>query len=166
MAVPAILTLAVGVLVGCGGDGDEDPGELPLVADIAPAIAAVEAELGGPQDFFEVNATAQLINVFVATDGGTTATAYVYLDGELQPPAPPRDVSGGSTFGADAVDFDPDVIFGGIADELDNPDVTQFVVVGGPGGAVQYSAFVMSSEGGVLDVLLDPNGAVLGVNPG
>ena len=99
--------------------------------------------------------------MFVATDGGATATAYVYLDGELQPPAPPRDVAGGETFRADALDFDPDVIFTGIADELDDPTVTQFVVVGGPGGAVQYSAFVASSAGGVLDVLLGPDGAVL-----
>ncbi len=58
-----------------------------------------------------------------------------------------------------ALDFDPDAIFTGIAEELDEPDVTQFVVVGGPGGAVQYSAFVASSEGGVLDVLLGPDGA-------
>ena len=45
----------------------------------------------GPQDFYEVNATPQLVNLFVATDDGATATAYVYLDGELQPPAPPGD---------------------------------------------------------------------------
>ena len=153
------------MLGGCGDD-DEPPGALPLVTAIAPAIAAVEAEVGGPQDYFEVNATPQLVNVFVATDDGATATAYVYLDGELQPPAPPRDVAGGSTFRAEAVDFDPDAVFNGIADELGGPTVTQFVVVGGPGGAVQYSAFVVSSEGGVLDVLLGPDGAVLGVDPG
>jgi hypothetical protein len=153
------------MLGGCGGDDDDQPAVVPVVAEISPAIAAVEAELGGPQDFFEVNATPQLVNVFVATDGGTTATAYVYLDGELQPPAPPRDVAGGETFRADALDFDPDAIFTGIADELGDPTVTQFVVVGGPGGAVQYSAFVSSSAGGVLDVLLGPDGAVLGVQP-
>ena len=92
----------------------------------------------------------------MATDDATTATAYVYLDGELQPPAPPRDVAGGETFRAAALDFDPDAIFTGIADELGDPTVTQFVIVGGPGGAVQYSAFVASSAGGVLDVLLGP----------
>ncbi len=153
------------MLAGCG-DGDKPPGELPLVAEIAPAIAAVEAELGGPQDYFEVNATPQLVNLFVATDGAAAATAYVYLGGELQPPAPPRDVTSGATFRADALDFDPEVIFEGVVDELDDPAVTQFVVVGGPGGAVQYSAFVVSSEGGVLDVLLGPDGAVLGVESG
>jgi hypothetical protein len=136
------------------------------VAEIAPAMAAVESELGGPQDFFEVNATPQLVNLFVATDDGTTATAYVFLDGELQPPAPPRDVAGGATFRAEAVDFDPDTIFTGVVDELGDPAITQFVVVGGPGGAVQYSAFVTSSQGGVLDVLLGPDGTVLGVDPG
>jgi hypothetical protein len=151
------------MLAGCGDD--EGSTELPLVGEIAPAIAAVEAELGGPQDYFEVNATPQLVNLFVAANGGLTATAYVYLAGELQPPAPPRDVTSGETFRAEALDFDPDAIFSGVDDELGEPAVTQFVVVGGPGGAVQYSAFVVSSEGGVLDVLLGPDGAVLGVNP-
>jgi hypothetical protein len=154
-------------MLGACSDGDDDPpGGLPLVAEIEPAIAAVEDELGGPQDYFEVNATPQLVNLFVATDGAAAATAYVYLAGELQPPAPPRDVTSGVTFRADALDFDPEVIFEGVVDELDDPAVTQFVVVGAPGGAVQYSAFVISSEGGVLDVLLGPDGSVLGVDPG
>jgi hypothetical protein len=150
------------VLGGCGDDSEE-AGTFPVVGDIAPAIAAVEAELGAPQDYFEINATAQLVNLFVASDGESTATAYVYLDGGLQPPAPPRGVAGGDTFRAGEVDFDPSVIFTGIAEELDDPTVTQFVVVGA-GDAVQYSAFVASSAGGILDVLLGPDGAVLGVD--
>jgi hypothetical protein len=157
--------LAAVLVVGCG-DGDEDPPAAePLVAEIAPAITAVETELGGPQDYFEVNATPKFVNVIVATDGGSMATAFLYLDGDLQPPAPPE-AAGGETFRANDLDFDPDVILTGIADELDEPAIAQFVVVGGPGGAVQYSAFVTSAEGGVLDVLLGPDGAVLGVEVG
>jgi len=154
------------MLGACGDDDDDQLVAPPLVAAIVPAISAVEAELGGPQDYFEVNATPQLVNVFVATDGGSTATAYVYLDDELQPPAPSQDVASGETFRADELDFDPDVIFTGIAEELGQPTVTQFVVVGGPGRVVQYSAFVTSSAGGVLDVVLGPDGSVLDVNPG
>jgi hypothetical protein len=156
--------LDVGVLGGCG-DGDEDaPAVRPLVAEIAPAITAVENELGGPQEFFEINTTPQLVNVIVATDGGSRATAFLYLDGDLQPPAPPEAASG-ETFRAADLDIDPDTIFTGIADELGEPTIVQFVIVGGPGDAVQYSAFVTSEEGGVLDVLLSPDGAVLGVDP-
>ena len=161
LAVPLLLV----VLVGCG-DGDEDPpAAVPLVAEIAPAITAVESELGGPQDYFEINATPQFVNVIVATDGGSMATAFLYLDGDLQPPAPPE-AAGGETFRANDLDFDPDLVLTGIADELDEPAIAQFVVVGGPGGAVQYSAFVTSAEGGVLDVLLGPDGAVLAVQAG
>ncbi|HEX4982694.1 MAG TPA: hypothetical protein VFV63_13400 [Ilumatobacteraceae bacterium] len=155
--------VVLGMLAGCG-DSDEGSAELPLVAGIAPAIAAVETELGGPQDYFEANATPQLVNVIVATDGGSTATAFVYLDDALQPPAPPE-AADGETFRAADLDFDADAVLTGIADELGESTITQFVVVGGPGDAVQYSAFVTSSAGGVLDVLLGPDGAVLGVNP-
>ncbi len=158
-----VLAASAAVILGLGGCGGGD--ELPLVGEIAPAIAAVETELGGPQDYFEVNTTPDVVNVWVATDDAATATVYAYFDGELQPPAAPRDVEGGETFRAAALDFDPDEILTGIADELDEPSIAQFVVVGGPGGAVQYSAFVTSSEGGVLDVLLGADGAVLGVDP-
>jgi hypothetical protein len=153
-------------LAACGDDGGDEPLVRPLVGEIVPAMAAVETELGGPQDYYEVNATPQLVNLWVATGGGATATPYVVLDGEVQPPAPAQPVEQGATFRADAVDFDPDSIFAALDDELDQPAITQFVVVGGPGGAVQYSAAVTSSEGGVLDVLLGPDGAVLGVDPG
>ncbi len=102
----------------------------------------------------------------MATDDKSTATAYVYLDGELQPPAPPRDVAGGETFEPRRSTSIPTPSSPASPRSSTTPAVTQFVVVGGPGGAVQYSAFVVSSEGGVLDVLLGPDGTVLGVNPG
>ena len=71
-----MLILALGALAGCGGGGDDDPsGNLPLVAEIAAAIAAVEAELGGPQEYFEINATTQLVNLFVASNDKPLAAA-------------------------------------------------------------------------------------------
>ena len=60
----------------------------------------------------------------------------------------------------------PTPVFTGIAEELDDPAVTQFVIVGGPGGAVQYSSFVASSGGRrPRRASLGPDGAVLGVDP-
>ena len=51
----------------------------------------MEAKLGGPQQYFEVNATVTLVNLFVATVGGTQAVAYVYdADGTLEAPAAPE----------------------------------------------------------------------------
>ena len=49
-------------------------------------MAAVEAELGGPQQYFEVNATPQVVNLFVADDGRRRRSSpYVYVGGELAP---------------------------------------------------------------------------------
>ena len=42
----------------------------PIVDQIAAAVDALETELGGPQRYFEINATAQLINLFVALNDG------------------------------------------------------------------------------------------------
>ena len=110
----------------------------PLLDQIAPAVAAVEAELGGPQQFFEINATPQLVNLFVATDGATQVTPYVYVGGELAPAAEPAGAEG-STFGADALSFDPATMLDAVGAELPDSDVTLFSVAGGPGGAVQYT---------------------------
>ena len=105
------------------------------------------------------------MNVFVATDDESTATAFVYLDGELEEPAPPQGVEGGATFRADAVDFDPDVVLDTVATELEDSVIGQFVVVGGPGGAVRYEAIVTSDLGGSLSVVVGPDGEVRSVDP-
>jgi hypothetical protein len=153
------IALALGA--GCGGDDEESL--RPLVEQIAPAVAAVEAERGGPQQYFEVNATPQLVNVFVAD--GEQVVPYVYVGGELGPPAAAAPAEG-EAFTADALTFDPLTILDGIAADLPDSDIVLFTVVGGPDGAMQYGAGVQSDEGGTLDVVLTADGAVESVTPG
>jgi hypothetical protein len=161
-ALLAVALLPAGT--ACGGDDDDDA-TVPAVELIQPAVAAVESERGGAQEYFEINVSGSTVNLFVATDAATTATAYRYLGGELLPPDPPQQASG-ATFGADALTFDPDTVLDAVVAELDGPVVARFVVVGGPGGAVQYAATIASAQGGQLDVLLAADGTIQGVDPG
>ena len=55
------------------------------VQDIAPAVAAVEARLGGPQQYTEINATTEGVNLFVA-DAAGQEVSWLYADGALQDP--------------------------------------------------------------------------------
>ncbi len=161
-----VVTLLAGVasasLSACGDDGGDD-GDLTFVEQIPAAVAAVEAELGAGQQFFEVTASPQLTNVFVAVDDATSAIPYVFVDGELQPPAPALEGASGSTFGVDAIDFDEATILDRIADELPDATIESLSVEGGPDGTVRYVASVRSAAGGLLDVVVAPDGAVLEV---
>ena len=161
----AVVALLGAVLIGCGGGDSAESTPAVLVADIVPAIEAVEAELGAGQQFFEVNATAQLVNLFVAVDDATSAVPYIYFDGELQPPAPALAVESGFTFTADAVDFDADTVLDSIADELPESTIEGFAIEGGEGGIVRYLVSARSVQGGVLAVTVAPDGAVLEVDP-
>jgi hypothetical protein len=161
--VVAIFAAALLVMAGCGG-GDDGP-ERPALARIDPAVAAVEAKLGGPQQYFEINATPQVVNLFVADAAKTSVTAYVYVGGALAEAGEPAGAQG-NTFAASALTFDPDTILDGVTGQLPDSDIVLFTVAGGPGGAVQYTAQVRSKEGGTLDVTLDGDGAVESVDPG
>jgi hypothetical protein len=157
--------LLVAALAGCGGsDGESTDGD-SFVADIRPAIAAVEAELGAGQQFFEVTASELVTNVFVAIDGATAAVPYVYLDGELQPPAPTLTGASGFTFTADDLDFDEDTVLDPVSEELTESTIEAFSIEGGDGGVVRYVVSTLSPEGGRLDVTVAPDGTVLEVDP-
>lgn len=156
--------LAVGALASACGSDDEGSDDLGLGEDVLAAIAAVEVDLGEGQEYFEVTATASLTNVFVAIDAATAAVPYVFRSGELQPPAPALTGAEGFTFTAEAVDFDPDAILSQIADELPDATIEALSVEGGEGGVVRYVASVRSQVGGVLEVTLGPDGAVLAVD--
>jgi hypothetical protein len=161
----AVALLVAATMVGCGGDDGDDAAGDSFVADIRPAIEAVEAELGAGQQYFEVTANELVTNLFVAVDDATAAVPYVYLDGELQPPAPKLTGASGFTFSADAVDFDEDTVLEAVSDELPESTIEAFSIEGGQGGAVRYVVSTRSPEGGRLDVTVGPDGTVLAVDP-
>jgi hypothetical protein len=162
----AVIGFVLLVGASCGGDDDGGgAGDDTFVSDIRPAIEAVEAELGAGQAFFEVTANQQVVNLFVAVDDATAAVPYVFLDGELQPPAPALTGASGFTFGADAVDFDEETILDAVAAELPDSTIEALSVEGGEGGVVRYVLALSSAEGGRLDVTVAPDGAVLAVDP-
>ena len=161
-----LLAASLVVVAACSGGSDEatSGGRDSFVSDIAAAAAAVDAALGGPQEFFEITATPQLTNVFVAIDGGTAAVPYIYLDDELQLPAPRIDGAAGQTFKADAIDFDEATVLDGVENDLPNAMIDAFSVEGGPGGFVRFVVSARSEQGGVLDIVVAPSGAVIEVN--
>jgi hypothetical protein len=161
-----LLAASLMALAACSGGSDRTTsgGGDSFVSDIAAAAAAVDAALGGPQDFFEITATPQLTNVFVAIDGGTAAVPYIFLDGELQAPAPRIDGAAGQTFTADAIDFDEATVLDGVENDLPDATIDAFSVEGGPGGFVRYVVSARSEQGGVLDIVVAPSGAVIEVD--
>ncbi len=170
-------------VVGCSNDGDETSGSngssdgvesgvveadddlQALAVALRDAATAVDAELGAPQSFFELTATPKLTNVFVAIDEATAAVPYVFIDGVLEPPAPTIDGVTGYTFEADALTFDETVLLGRIADELPSAIIESVSVEGGPGGAVRYVVSARSDDGGLLEVIVGPTGAILSADP-
>ncbi len=170
--VAGVIGLLVVVGAACGGDdadGDNGGGgagaDDAFVSDIRPAIDAIEAELGAGAVFFEVTASQQVTNLFVAVDDASAAVPYVYLDGELQPPAPTLTGASGFTFSADAVDFDEGSILDAVSDELPDSTIEALSIEGGEGGVVRYVVSTLSPGGGRLDVTVSKDGAVLEVDP-
>ena len=158
----AIAVLGVVVVALCGCSSESPP--LPVVDDIAAAIAAVEA-VDDTVMFREVNADTEVVRLFVASSGDSEVVGYLYVEGDLLGPAPPQSVDPGPAFAADAVDLDTDAVFGAILAELDDPEIERFVITAADDGAARYEAFVRSERGGLLAVQLSGDGSVLGVVP-
>lgn len=130
---------------------------------VQDAVARVEAQLGGPQQFFEINATDLLVNLFVAVDGGTKAQPFVFLQGELNSKEP--EPATGNTFASTSLDFDPQKVTSCVSDQLPESRASVFEVLGGADGAVGYSVIVDSPQGGQLVVAVKGDGHVLSVDP-
>jgi len=156
----AVLALTIAG-VGCGGDDSDSS----YVESIRAAVEAVETERGGPQEYFEVTANRQLTNVFVAVDGGSAAIPYVYLDGELQSPGPRLEGASGHTFVAADIEFDENLVFTQIEEQLPEATVGALSVEGAAGETVRYVVSTLSQQGGSLDVTVGPDGSVLAVDP-
>jgi hypothetical protein len=139
-----------------------DAGLLPRVDLVDEAVAALEAELGGPQQYFEINATPGLVNLIVSLNNGALAQFWVYLDGELSSKDEPQAASG-FTFAADALDFQEDTVLEQVQREVPGSALSAFVVDAGEGGVVRYTVVVNSGSGGQLLAVLAADGAVLSV---
>lgn len=137
--------------------------ELPLLNEIEPAIAALVAQLGGPQQYFEINATARLVNLFVALNNGAVAQPWVYLDGVLS--STEGQAASGGTFAASTVSFDPDVILSTVRTDLPGISIESFYIHGDGQGNVLYGILATSDKGGGLDVVLGADGSVKSVDP-
>lgn len=167
------LAVAVCVLlIGCNGDDASSvttarapvsSAGVPMVAQIDDAIAALEAELGGPQEYFEINATSRLVNLFVAIDGGTEVQPWLFFDGVLT--AEDRQAAQGGVLRAVDLDFDPLTIFSQLLIELPSATIESFYIHGDGQGAVQYAALLTTSQGGALEVQLGSDGEILGSEP-
>jgi hypothetical protein len=166
--------LAVAILLTAGGCSGSSPAlqtspsttvaasaTLPRVDLVDVAISALEDKLAGPQQYFEINATSQLVNLFVSLNDDKLVQPWVYLDGELSSSEPHE--ATGFSFAKTALDFDPDKVLTRLEAELpqSRPDV--FFIEGGQGGVVRYSVTVTSSKGGQLVVVVGPDGAVKSV---
>lgn len=150
--------LAAGLLcVGaCGGSGET--AEVPeIVAEIGPALEALDPAT----ELFQVSGTPTGVELVVSDDAG--ALGYTYSDGKLSD-GDPLGAAAGLTFLPADVEFDPEHVLDGVTDELDDPVITRFEVLAGPGGVV-YSALVLSDAGGVLQIDLSADGAVQSVSP-
>ena len=147
------------VLTACG-DAAQPAAPHPLVADIPAALDAF-AGRGAGTELFQVSGTPERVELIQRVE--TEAVGLTFAGGVLSvgEPLGPAD---GFTFTADDVDFDTVHVLDGITDELDDPTITRFEVVGGPDGPL-YSAEVLSDAGGTLLVDLAPDGEVLGVVP-
>ena len=163
------------VLTACSGTGSSSgteaaastttvaaaPGAILRVDEIDDAVKALEAKLGGPQDFFEINATTSLVNMIVALNDGKVAQPWVYFGGDLSSTeGAPAD---GFSFASSALDLDPDKVLGKLQAELPQSHPDLFFIEGGEGGVVRYSVAVTSSEGGQLIVVVGPDGAIQSV---
>ena len=167
VAALAVSIVVSSVLGGCGGDdapGTCAPGDPVLrVEQIEPAVAAVEAELGGPQRYFEINATPALVNLFVASPDGTQVTPYLYSKGTLSSDAS-RPATGNS-FPSSVIDIDPQSVTSCISGQLPTSTQDLFLIQGGADDAVRYGVLVTSQAGGQLLVEVSGTGVVLGVDP-
>lgn len=171
MRVLAALLAGV-ALLGCSGSTDAAG---PIVGDIDSAVEALQRELSiADPDLFEVavdltGVTLVLAETEVSSDTGdvtgTFATPYRWQDGEIERAGDtvPAD---GATFRASAIAVEPDRVLERIRDELDDPDIVDLVIQGGPDGTTVIDATVVNDRGGTLLVLLGDDGAILGVQAG
>jgi len=151
-----------------GTDASTGSGATPSasVELLEPAVAAVEAERGGPQEYTEINVQLDLVNLFVALDDGTEL-AYVFREDGLELPTEPQaQPEGAEPFTLDEIPLDAVTTFDDLlAAEVPDSALVALTLAPRPETGLAWTATLLSPKGGVLDVLISPNGTILGAAP-
>jgi hypothetical protein len=148
----------------CNPKGTAQPSkDMPQVANIKGAIAQLEKQLGSPQEYFEVNATARVVNLFVALNKGSMAQTWAWADGVLSSKEPQK--ASGGTFTAAQLDYQPDKVLGQIHGQIPEAILESFYVNGDGKGTLQYGVLTSAQCGGGLDIIVGPDGTVKSVDP-
>ena len=167
LALVASLALAA----ACSGGGSSSgstttttPAPEVLRLDLVPAaVTAVESARGGPQQYTEINAFDQGVNLFVATGDGNEL-AYVYRDGTgLEAPSAPQP-AGGTPFATTGVALDAGArLPTDVAGRLPGSRPVAVALVQRPADGLVWDVSVIGAKGSALDVLYTPQGALLSV---
>lgn len=167
------------VVVSSCGKNSVAPDTAGLRLDqIETALDAVEQKNVPELSFFEINATTELVNIFVATDLDGIPNAdglpdavvhYVFSEKDGLETAPDPVGANGPTFARTALDYEPSTILRKVLSEL--PDSTpQMFVLTAAGtatestGTVQYRLIMQSSQGGQMSVVLTNSGEIVGTD--
>ena len=162
----------------CGKSSSEpEPGGLRLDQSEV-ALDAVEEVAGRNPNLFEVNATTELVNIFVATDldgapndnGLPDAVKrYVFTEKDGLEIDPELVGANGPTFQRSVLDYDPATILDKVLAELPKSTPQMFVITASgtaeaPTGTVQYRLLMQSTQGGQMSIVLTNAGEIVGTD--
>ncbi len=164
--------LGTGLLAGCGeSSGESSPVNLGI-ENIARAVAAVREQQRAEPRFFEINSTAEGVNLFIAVtrsgdlgvpdaviQGRFTTESGLVLSDEL------LDASG-SVFSVTNLELSADRLVRNVVAELRTSTPLMFVLTatnGADSDALPVMRILMeSARGGRLAVFVDRDGVILG----
>ena len=178
LGIVVALSSVLIVLSSCGKDAAAPDTAGLRLDQIEIALDAVEQKAGAGLEFFEINATTELVNVFVATDLDGTPNAdglpdavvhYVFTEKDGLEAAPDPVGANGPTFVRAALDFDPSSILKKVLSELPESTPQMFVMTAAgtaeeSTGTVQYRLMMQSSQGGQMSIVLTNTGEIVGTD--
>ena len=173
--VAALSVALLFAVAACGNETSKQTELLLRVDLIDDAVKAVEAwndeqslsliDAGEDElEYFEINATPTLVNVYVAASNATKAVAFIYRDGKLEEPAQPETASGSTVVWSDV---DPDIdnasVYEKVVAALPESSVSRFVIArDAEFDRLTYRVVMVSDLGGEFAAYVEPSGKIIG----
>ena len=173
--VAALSVALLFAVAACSNETSKQTELLLRVDLIDDAVKAVEAwndeqslsliDAGEDElEYFEINATPTLVNVYVAASNATKAISFIYRDGKLEEPAQPETASGSTVVWSDV---DPDIdnasVYEKVVAALPESSVSRFVIArDAEFDRLTYRVVMVSDLGGEFAAYVEPSGKIIG----